>query len=55
MKATFTKMSQSTAEDWAIIVPEQMEFFKKLPDRILSHMELLTGDYGGFSVDRLQH
>jgi len=55
MKATFTKMSQSTAEDWAIIVPEQMKFFKKLPDRILSHMELLTGDYGGFAVDRLQH
>tara|TARA_B100000795_G_C22806161_1_gene445012 strand:- start:3031 stop:3651 length:621 start_codon:yes stop_codon:yes gene_type:complete len=55
MKATFTKMSQSTAEDWAIIVPEQMEFFKKLPDRILSHLELLTGDYGGFAIDRLQH
>jgi predicted HD phosphohydrolase len=55
MKATFTKMSQSTAEDWAIILPEQMEFSKKLPDRILSHMELLEGDYGGFSVDRLQH
>ena len=55
MKATFTKMSQSTAEDWAIIVPEQMEFFKKLPDRILSHMELLAGDYGGFAIDRLQH
>ena len=55
MKATFTKMSQSTAEDWAIIVPEQMEFFKKLPDRILSHLDLLTGDYGGFAIDRLQH
>ena len=55
MNATFTKMSKSTAEDWAIIVPEQMKFFKKLPDRILSHMELLTGDYGGFAVDRLQH
>jgi predicted HD phosphohydrolase len=55
MKATFTKMSKSTAEDWAIIVPEQMKFFKKLPDRILSHMKLLTGDYGGFAVDRLQH
>jgi predicted HD phosphohydrolase len=55
MQASFTKMSQSTAEDWAIIMPEQLAFFKKLPDRILSHMELLTGDYGGFAIDRLQH
>ena len=50
MKASFTKMSESTAEDWQIIMPEQIAFFKKLPDRILSHMELLTGDYGGFAL-----
>ena len=55
MQATFTKMSESTAEDWQIIMPEQRAFFKKLPDRILSHMALLSGDYGGFTVDRLQH
>ena len=55
MKASFTKMSASTAQDWEIILPEQLAFFQKLPDRILSHMELLTGDYGGFAVDRLQH
>ena len=55
MQATFTKMSESTAEDWQIIMPEQLAFFKKLPDRILSHLALLSGDYGGFSVDRLQH
>ncbi|MCT2530745.1 HD domain-containing protein [SAR92 clade bacterium H921] len=55
MQATFTKMSQSTMEDWQIIMPEQLAFFKKLPDRILSHMELLDGDYGGFPIDRLQH
>ena len=55
MQATFTKMSQSTKEDWQIIMPEQLAFFKKLPDRILSHMELLDGDYGGFPIDRLQH
>ena len=48
-------MSESTAEDWQIIMPEQIAFFKKLPDRILSHMELLTDDYGGFAIDRLQH
>ncbi len=55
MRAKFTEMSQSTAEDWQIIMPEQLAFFSKLPDRILAHMELLAGDYGGFPVDRLQH
>ena len=55
MNALFSKMSESTAEDWQIILPEQMAYFKKLPDRILAHLELLTGDYGGFAIDRLQH
>ncbi len=30
MQATFTKMSESTAQDWQIIMPEQLAFFKKL-------------------------
>ena len=55
MRATFSKMSECTAEDWQIILPQQLAYFQKLPDRILQHMELLTGDYGGFPVDRLQH
>ncbi len=55
MQANFSKMSDSTAEDWQSIMGEQMAFFTKLPDRILAHMELLNEDYGGFPVDRLQH
>lgn len=55
MRATFSKMSESTAEDWKIIIPEQMDFISKLPDRILDHMKLLRGDYGGFPIDRLEH
>ena len=55
MQATFTKMSESTAQDWQIIMSEQLAFFKKLPNRILSHMALLSGDYGGFAADRLRH
>lgn len=54
-KANFTKMSDSTVEDWRGIMDEQLSFLKKLPDRILSHMKLLNDDYGGFPVDRLQH
>lgn len=54
-QASFSKMSESTAEDWQTIMQEQLKFIAKLPDRILSHMELLRGDYGGFPIDRLQH
>lgn len=55
MQATFKKMSNSTQNDWDIIGQEQRKFIGDLPDRILAHMELLNGDYGGFPVDRLQH
>ena len=55
MKTNFKKMSDSSAEDWQVIMQEQMGFIGNLPDRILTHMELLNDDYGGFPVDRLQH
>jgi predicted HD phosphohydrolase len=32
-----------------------MSFNQALPDRVLKHLKLLDGDYGGFPVDRLQH
>lgn len=55
MRASFNKMSESTSDDWQGIMGEQLQFISKLPDRLLSHMELLNDDYGGFPVDRLQH
>ena len=55
MQTNFKKMSDSSADDWQLIMSEQMGFFTKLPDRILAHMALLDNDYGGFPVDRLQH
>jgi predicted HD phosphohydrolase len=55
MKASFNKMSESTQQDWQVIMAEQTSFFTKLPDRILTHLSLLNNDYGGFPVDRLQH
>jgi len=55
MHAKFKKMSDSTADDWQLIMGEQMAFFNKLPHRILTHLQLLDNDYGGFPVDRLQH
>ena len=54
-RASFTRMEDSTADDWRVIGAEFAAFSKKLPDRVLAHLKLLDGDYGGFPVDRLQH
>ncbi len=54
-RASFTTMEQSTAEDWAIIGSGFVEFAQGLPNRVLSHLRLLDGDYGGFAIDRLAH
>lgn len=53
--ASFHAMAEGTAEDWSIIAGHQIEFFMGLPDRVLDHLRLLGGDYGGFAVDRLTH
>ncbi|HKY77766.1 MAG TPA: HD domain-containing protein [Acidimicrobiia bacterium] len=54
-QAAFTGMEESTAEDWAIIGRNFVAHGKGLADRILAHLELLDGDFGGFQVDRLTH
>lgn len=54
-RATFRDMQQSTVEDWQRIGNEFRQYVKGLPDRVLQHLRLLDGDYGGFPVDRLTH
>lgn len=54
-RATFTSMDHSTQADWAAIGSSFVGFAQKLPDRVLAHLRLLDGDYGGFKVDRLTH
>ncbi len=53
--ASFTHMEDGSAADWAIIAQDFAAYAKQLPDRILSHLKLLDGDFGGFPVDRLTH
>ncbi len=53
--AQFTRMQDGTAADWKIIGADYMRFAPGLPDRVLAHLKLLDGDYGGFPVDRLTH
>lgn len=54
-RAGFRAMSESTSQDWARIGEAFYPFAATLPDRILNHLQLLDGDFGGFPVDRLTH
>ncbi len=54
-ETTFTAMRDATREDYRIIGRHSVEFFLGLPDRVLSHLRLLSGDTGGYAVDRLTH
>lgn len=54
-RAKFHAMADGTAEDWAIIGGAFRGFAGGLPDRVLTHLRLLDGDFGGFAIDRLQH
>jgi predicted HD phosphohydrolase len=54
-RATFRSMDHGTAEDWATIGSHFFPYAQGLADRVLTHLKLLDGDYGGFPIDRLQH
>lgn len=53
--ANFKSLQASVNEDWRLILGEFGRFAKGLPDRVLAHLKLLEGDFGGFPVDRLAH
>ncbi|MBA3604837.1 MAG: HD domain-containing protein [Acidimicrobiia bacterium] len=54
-RATFTAMTEGTAQDWTVIADHMVEHSAGLADRVLTHLRLLGGDHGGFAVDRLEH
>ncbi|MBP7705275.1 MAG: phosphohydrolase [Caulobacter sp.] len=54
-RAKFHAMTEGTQEDWAIIAGASAEYGRELPERIVTHLNLLKGDCGGFVVDRLEH
>ncbi|MFK3969373.1 HD domain-containing protein [Pseudomonas sp. NPDC087358] len=54
-QARFTHMEHGTEQDWAIIAKDFGVYARQLPSRILNHLRLLDGDFGGFPVDRLTH
>ncbi len=54
-RAQFTRMQDSTQAQWQVIAGEFKHFSQALPDRVLAHLKILQGDYGGFPVDRYTH
>lgn len=54
-RARFHAMAEGTRQDWAVIEEQSAQFRRGLPDRVLAHLRLLGGDFGGFAVDRLTH
>ena len=54
-QAKFTAMSNGTLEDWKAIGRHMAPFNRDLPNRVLTHLKLLDGDFGGYPVDRLEH
>ena len=54
-RATFRRFDECTEEDMGIVIANVTEFANGLADRVLGHLKLLEGDFGGYNVDRLEH
>lgn len=54
-RATFRRFDECTKEDITIVGENLVAYAQELPDRVLAHLRLLGGDFGGFNVDRLEH
>jgi predicted HD phosphohydrolase len=54
-RALFHDMKKSTKEDWGLIMGNLKVYSPQGGKRVLDHLRLLDGDFGGFPVDRLTH
>ena len=55
MTSTFTRMDESTAEQWAVIGTETMEHQSRVADSVLAMLRSLADITDGFAVDQLTH
>ncbi len=54
-RAQFGAMIDGTQDDYEKISAAFGAFSKTLPDRVMDHLKMLQGDFGGFAVDRFEH
>src|SRR5947199_10558185 len=52
---TFTRMDQSTAEQWAVIGVESMQNQGRVAERVLMLLRSLSEIVDGFATDQLTH
>jgi predicted HD phosphohydrolase len=55
MAQTFTRMDESTAEQWAVIGTETMSHQDRVADSVLAMLRSLAEITDGFAVDQLTH
>lgn len=55
MASTFTRMDESTADQWAVIGVETARNQPRVADEVLRMLEALSGITDGFAVDQLHH
>ena len=55
MATTFTRMDESTAEQWAVIGTESYKNQTRVADRVLGMLESLSDIVDGFATDQLTH
>ena len=55
VRANFVTMQDSTEADWQLIAAEFRVYREATADRVLAHLKLLEGDFGGFPIDRYAH
>jgi predicted HD phosphohydrolase len=55
MATTFTRMDESTAEQWAVIGGETFKNQSRVADRVLDMLQSLSDITDGFATDQLTH
>lgn len=54
-RASFITMTDGSVEDWDIISEETKRYEQGLANRVLTHLDELRGEHGGFAIDRFEH
>lgn len=52
---SFTAMADGAAADYALLDAYEQSYAAGLADRVLGHLETLTGSLGGYRISRLEH
>jgi predicted HD phosphohydrolase len=51
----FINMADGTREEYALLEQHYRRFTDGLPERLMTHLSLLSGDLMGYKIDRFQH